>query len=203
MTAPPRRTAHRLDWEAILSLVPSSARVLDLGCGTGELLARLAAERSVLGRGVELSEADTRACIARGLSVRQGDIEEGLADYPDNAFDLVVLSQTLAYINRRRPVVEEMLRVGRRAIVSFDNAGYYRARLRAALGGGFGGPLDDERPRERPITLGQFRTFCDGLGARVVDAAFVGRHASGPGGRHANWPALFAHQAVYLLERAP
>ena len=198
---PVQRTAHRLDWDAIVSLVPDGAKVLDLGCGDGGLLARLAQEKRATARGVEINEVNVRACITRGLSVRQGNIEEGLADYPDGAFDVVVLSQTLAYINRGRPVVAEMLRVGKRAIVSFENAGYYRDRLRVLFGGGFGGDLTGEEPRQRPITLGQFRTFCASLGAEVVDAVFVGRRSAGPGGRRALWPELFAHQAVYLLGR--
>lgn len=198
---PVQRTAHRLDWDAIVSLVPDGAKVLDLGCGDGGLLARLAQEKHATARGVEINEVNVRACIARGLSVRQGNIEEGLADYPDGAFDVVVLSQTLAYINRGRPVVAEMLRVGKRAIVSFENAGYYRDRLQVLFGGGFGGDLTGEEPRQRPITLGQFRAFCGSLGAEVVDAVFVGRRSAGPGGRRALWPALFAHQAVFLLGR--
>lgn len=198
---PTQRIAHRLDWDAIVSLVPRGARVLDLGCGDGGLLARLASERAATARGVEISEANVRACIARGLSVRQGNIEEGLADYPDGAFDIVVLSQTLAYINRGRPVVAEMLRVGKQAIVSFENAGYYRARMRALLGDGFGGDLSSEEPRQRPITLGQFRAFCASLGAVTVDAVFVGARSRRPVGGRALWPELLTHQAVYLLER--
>lgn len=94
---------HRPDLQAILDIVAPNTRVLDLGCGDGELLALLVTRKQVRARGVEISEVLVRNAITRGLSVRQGNIEEGLADYTDNAFDYVVLSQTIAYLNRRRP----------------------------------------------------------------------------------------------------
>lgn len=155
----------RLDLDAIVSLVPHGARVLDLGCGNGELLAQLTRTKQVMARGVEISESNVRACIARGLTVRQANIEEGLADYPDSAFDYVILSQTLAYLDRPLPVVGEMLRVGKRAVVSFENAGYWRERLRMLRGDGMGGDLCSGESRMRAITLPQFELF-----ARCLDA---------------------------------
>lgn len=188
---------HRPDLDAIIEIVAPKTRVLDLGCGDGELLAKLVAAKAVTARGVEISEVLVRAAIGRGLSVRQGNIEEGLADYPSGAFDYVVLSQTIAFLNRPRPVADEMLRVGKCAIISFDNAGYYGARLRMLRGEGFGDPLTSGEPRERAITLGQFETFAAELGAKVEQRVLVRNR------RRVRWlPALMAQTAVYVLRRS-
>ncbi len=189
--------SHRLDLEAIIDLIPPKARVLDLGCGDGLLLAMLAQRRQAIARGVELVEANVRACIARGLSVRQGNIEEGLADYSDQAFDYVILSETLAYLDRPLPVVIEMLRVGKHAVISFDNAGYWADRWRALRGDATGNDLCSGDPRARAITLPQFATLVACAGARVEQHIFVGRR-----GRVHHWPALFARIAVYVISRS-
>ena len=187
---------QRLDLEAIVDFVPEGSKVLDLGCGNGILLEELVQRKHVEARGVEIDEDDVRACITRGLSVRHGNIEEGIADYRDDAFDYVILSQTLAYLNRPAPVVKEMLRVGRHAIVSFDNAGYWRERLRALSGRGTGFTLASGEPRVRAITLDQFLEFCNRLNARIEQAVFLS-------GRQPirTLPKLRAEVAVYVLAR--
>jgi methionine biosynthesis protein MetW len=186
----------RLDLSAIVSIVPTNSSVLDLGCGDGALLARLVAEKSVNARGVELIEANVRACIAKGLSVRQGNIEEGLADYRDKAFDYVILSQTLAYLDYPQPVVEEMLRVGHYAIISFDNSAYWRWRLGNVRGQVMSEPLCEGGPRARTITLKQFEAFAKHLGATVTQAVFVSRSY-----RPKTLATLLAREAVYVIER--
>lgn len=113
------------------------ARALDLGCGDGALLEYLKLVKGVQGRGIERSEAGVLACVRRGLSVRQGNLQEGLADYPDKNFDVVILSQTIQYLNDPAMILGEMLRVGRLAVVSFPNWGYWRSRLQLLAGGGF------------------------------------------------------------------
>jgi methionine biosynthesis protein MetW len=119
----------RSDYAIIGDIVEPGARVLDLGCGEGELLEWLAANKDVDARGVEISGAKVQRAIARGVSVFQCDIEEALADYPDQIFDYVILSQTLQETRQPRHVLREMLRVGRRAIVAFPNFGHWRVRL--------------------------------------------------------------------------
>ncbi|MCC7236614.1 MAG: methionine biosynthesis protein MetW [Bryobacterales bacterium] len=134
MTAQPRRgplvhdVLGRSDYAIIGDIVDPGSKVLDLGCGEGELLAWLVANKTVQARGVELSGPRVQRAIARGVSVYQGDIEQGLADYPDTAFDYVVLSQTLQETMRPLNVLREMLRVGRHGIVAFPNFGHWRVR---------------------------------------------------------------------------
>ena len=119
----------RSDYAIIGEIVESKTMVLDLGCGEGELLEWLAENKGVDARGVEMSGAKVQRAIARGVSVYQGDIDDGLADYPDNAFDYVILSQTLQETRAPIQVLREMLRVGRRAIVAFPNFGHWSVRL--------------------------------------------------------------------------
>lgn len=119
----------RVDLLLIGSMVGPGSRVLDVGCGDGVLLDYLARERQADARGIELSQAGVNASVARGLSVIQGDADTDLADYPTSAFDYVILSQTLQATRQPRKVLSHMLRIGKRAIVSFPNFGYWRVRL--------------------------------------------------------------------------
>jgi methionine biosynthesis protein MetW len=131
----PVTLTERPDFHLIGELVEPRSRVLDLGCGEGELLAWLMENKQVLARGVEISSSQVRRAIARGVSVYQGDIDEGLADYPDKAFDYVILSQTLQETRSPLEVLREMLRVGRRAIISFPNFGHWSVRIAMLLNG--------------------------------------------------------------------
>ena len=119
----------RLDYKIITSIIPPHSRVLDLGCGDGELIAWLMENKDVDARGVELLPDLVQAAIARGASVYQGDIETSLNDYPDQAFDYVILSQTLQQTRHPLQVLRNMLRVGKRAIVAFPNFGHHSVRL--------------------------------------------------------------------------
>ena len=130
-----RQLLGRSDYAIISDLVEPGSKLLDLGCGDGELLAWLAANKNVTARGVEISPARVQRCIAQGLSVYQGDIDTGLADYPDQCFDFVILSQTLQETHRPLNVLREMLRVGRRVIVAFPNFGHWSMRLSMLLTG--------------------------------------------------------------------
>src|SRR5471030_1311804 len=125
----------RIDLVLMSEMVVRGAKVLDVGCGDGELLHLLSESRNVDGRGIELSREGVNQCVAKGLAVIQGDADTDLADYPDDAFDYVILSQTLQATRNPRVVLEHMLRIGRRAIVSFPNFGHWRIRGQIAFRG--------------------------------------------------------------------
>jgi methionine biosynthesis protein MetW len=127
--------AHRVDHLLIAEMVDPGSRVLDVGCGDGALLQLLAETKSTDGRGVELSRERVNACVSRGLSVIQGDADRDLADYPDQAFDYAILSLTIQATRYPKTVLENLLRIGRRAIVSFPNFGHWRIRTELLLTG--------------------------------------------------------------------
>src|SRR5271169_1019752 len=125
----------RVDLVLMAEMVERGAKVLDVGCGDCELLRLLAETRRVDGRGIELSREGVNECVAKGLAVIQGDADTDLVDYPDDAFDYVILSQTLQATRHPRQVLEHMLRIGRRGIVSFPNFGHWNIRLQILLSG--------------------------------------------------------------------
>jgi methionine biosynthesis protein MetW len=135
VSALPAKVADREDFREILRLVRPGSRVLDVGCGEGALLELLTQDKGVDGRGVEISQSGVAACLARGLSVVQGDADRDLADFPSGAFHYAVLSQTLQATRRPRVVLDELLRIADRAIVSFPNFGHWRVRWSLLSGG--------------------------------------------------------------------
>lgn len=195
--------ALRPDLQVIADLIPSGARVLDLGCGDGELLEYLVSQKQVRGRGVEISEEGVLACVRKGLSVRQGNLEEGLADYPTASMDVVVLSQTLPFLDNPTMVLQEMLRVGKSAIVSFSNWGYWRCRLELLLTGRIPKAVDlpqewYEVPRWQPFTVTDFAAFCRKIGVRIRQEVYLARGRRVQVRRYKN---LLATTAVFALER--
>ena len=185
---------ERRDWTVIIDLIPAGTRVLELGCGDGALLSQLLARKPVFARGVEKDEESIRACVARGLSVRHGNIEEGLADFADQAFEYVILSQTLACLQHPLPVLREMMRVAHFGIVSFQNAGYWRERFRALAGRGAGHPLKPGLPLTRSITVPQFRAALPELNITLARSIYLTDSR-----RVRAWPALRARTAVFLM----
>ncbi|MBI5302321.1 MAG: methionine biosynthesis protein MetW [Chloroflexi bacterium] len=171
-------TTLRADLLTIAELIQPGEKVLDLGCGDGTLLKHLKDTRQIVGRGVELSEQGVLTCVRKGVSVRQGDLHEGLSDFPDQSFDTVILSYTIPYLNDPEFIVKEMLRVGRRAIVSFPNWGHWRCRLSLLLTGripvtpGLPQPWDTS-PRARPLTVRDFGEFCEQHKIRITKEMYL------------------------------
>lgn len=203
---PHRNGSVRGDLRIVSDLVAPGSRVLDIGCGDGELLALLARERGVDGRGIEISPARVSACVRNGLSVVQGDAERDLGFYPDGSFDYVVLSRTLQAVRDPRGLLLELVRIGRRAIVSFPNFGYWRIRLRLLLQGRMPRTelLDDPWYATDNIhlcTIADFVALCEELGIAIERAIVLTRGGRRLGfrGRAAN---LFGEQAIFLLRRA-
>ncbi len=126
---------EREDYATIGEIIEPGSHVLDLGCGDGALIAWLMEHKRVNARGVEIDSAAVQQAIARGASVYQGDIAQSLADYPDNTFDYVILSQTLQQVDHPRTILNDMLRVGRKMIIGFPNFGYWRVRANYLFGG--------------------------------------------------------------------
>ena len=194
----------RTDLQIIAEFIPAGARVLDLGCGDGALLEHLVREKQVRGRGIELSEEGMLACVRRGLSVRQGDLQEGLADYPAHSFDYVVLSQTLPFLDDPETILREMLRVGKQAIVSFSNWGYWRCRLELLVTGRMPQAPDlpqswHEKPRWQAFTITDFANFCRQKGIRIGQHAFV---ANGRRVQIIKFTNLLSTTGVFVLEPA-
>jgi len=130
-----RKSGRRWDHEVIERIITQGSRVLDLGCGNGELLERLIRQKGILGQGIEIDPEKVYECVARGVSVFQADLDKGLPGWPDNSFDFVILEKTLQTVHEPVKVLSEMIRVGKRGIVSFPNFGYWHVRLELGLGG--------------------------------------------------------------------
>ena len=172
------RFSLRADLRVIADLIRSGEKVLDLGCGDGSLLRYLTDTRQIVGRGIEISEPGVLACVSKGLSVRQGNLEEGLSDYPNGSFDTVILSQTLPYLSKPSFIICEMLRVGRRAIVSFPNWGHWRCRLSLLFTGRMPMAADlpqpwHAAPRARPLTVHDFKDFCAEQEIRTTNKIYL------------------------------
>ena len=195
----------RVDLLNLASMVEPGSRVLDVGCGDGSLLRLLAEKRSVDARGIELSQSGVNLCVAKGLSVIQGDADTDLVYYPDGSFDYVILSQTLQAMRQPRVVLEHMLRIGRRAIVSFPNFGHWKIRLQLLATGRM--PVTKnlaytwyETPNIHFCTINDFIALVDDMGAVIEQASALDRF-----GRPVEMSLprtmwnLFGEQAVFVL----
>jgi methionine biosynthesis protein MetW len=200
-------SAQRVDFEVIASLVEDGARVLDIGSGDGTLLELLTERRKVDGRGIELSQQGVNECVARGLSVIQGDADHDLVHYPDQSFDYVILSQTIQATHNPKLVLAELLRIGRRAIVSFPNFGHWRVRASLMFGGRMPVTKDlpyswYDTPNIHFCTLQDFVGLTEEVGATIEKAQALNTSGeklaiSLP---YALWN-LFGQQAVFLLRK--
>jgi methionine biosynthesis protein MetW len=188
-------------------MVEPGSRVLDVGCADGALLRLLASSRGVDARGIEISQAGVNDCVSKGLSVIQGDADTDLNDYPDDSFDYVILSQTLQATQRPKVVLENMLRIGRHAVVSFPNFGHWRIRMQLLLWGrmpvtpGLSSPWY-ETQNIHFCTIRDFVELTESLGAHIERAVAINQLGA-PLRLSAPWWVwnMFGEQAVFLLSR--
>ncbi len=201
-----RASDIRVDLLLIANMIPNGARVLDVGCGDGELLDYLRREKNVNGRGIELSPEGVNKSVAKGLSVIQGNAEEELSHFPDNSFDYVILSQTLQAMGRPDRILQELLRVGKRAIVSFPNFGNWRVRMHLALRGRM--PVTKSldypwysTPNIHFCTIRDFVDLCKKLDIKIEKGMAVSAAGSKMAFNSMVLTNMFATQGLYVLTR--
>ena len=195
----------RFDLQIIASWIRPHSRVLDLGCGEGDLLLYLKKHKNVVGTGIEHDEAKVAQCIEKGVSVLQGDINEEVLDYPDDTFDYVILSQTLQQVYEPAALIVSILKIGKKAVVSFPNFSHWLVRLQLLLSGY--APVTRQLPYQwydtpniRVITLHDFRRFSQTVGFSILKQAAISVQ-SRKGKTIAFLPNLRATFGIYLIGR--
>lgn len=197
----------RFDLRLIGSMIPSGSRILDLGCGNGDLLAWLTAHKKVAGTGIEQDKEKAAFCIGRGLSVLQGDLNDEVDDYPDCSFDYVILSQTLQQVFEPARLLYSLARIGRRVIVSFPNFSHYSIRLQL-LSKGIA-PKNDQLPYSwydtpniRVITLKDFKKFSRDVGYNIIKEIAIITNPSNDEGRVIRYfTNIRATYGIYIIEK--
>ena len=191
--------------ERVINWVGPKSRVLDLGCGDGQLLARLRDERQVRGYGLEICLSNVTRCVAAGVNVLHADLDDGLDRFDDDAFDMVILLQTLPAVRYPARLLTDMFRVGREGVVTFPNFAHWRARVQLALSARM--PVTPALPAQwydtpniHLCTLHDFEALCRRLGVEVVERVVFGANRR-EGGVTAAFPALLAETALYRLRR--
>jgi methionine biosynthesis protein MetW len=191
-----------LDHKIILGLVQQGASVLDLGCGSGELLCLLAKEKEARCQGIEIDDQAIYACVARGLCVFHGDIDTGLADYSDKSFDYVILNQSLQQVRKIEAVLPGSLRVGKKVIIGFPNFAYYKSRAQIFFQGRT--PVTPSLPYEwydtpnlHFLSISDFVSYCGRKGIVIEEKFFLTNENA-----LTFLPNLFAQSALFLISKA-
>ena len=199
-----RLPCQSTDYDVVVELVPPRSKVLDLGCGSGELLERLVREKQISGRGLDIDPELVIRCVQKGLPVVQGNLDEGLAQYRDNSFDWVVLNQTLQVTHRPALVLREMLRVGRTCIVSFPNLAYWKSRWQLLFRGRM--PISRtlpfpwySTPNIHLPTIRDFRRLAHQVGGRTIKEIY---RSSGRRRRSAVLANLLSEEAIFVMTRS-
>lgn len=195
-------TEHRhLDHQIISSIIEPNSRVLDLGCGEGELLYPLVRDKRVRAQGIELNDKAIQECVKKGLSVFHDDIESGLREYPDNSFDYVILNQSMQEVKKVDCVIQEALRIGTKVIVGFPNFAYITSRFSLFFRGK--SPVTKslpylwyDTPNVRFLSITDFKDFCAEKNIRIVKAHYLGEKTE-----VRFLPNLFALNAIFVLTK--
>lgn len=195
----------RLDLTHIKQWIPRHSKVLDLGCGDGEFLRLLRDERGIIGTGIEIDLAQLSAAVARGLNVLQQDLDSGLPNFPDNSFDTVVLAHALQALHHPHRALENIVRIGSEAIVTFPNFGHWRCRLHLGLFGQM--PVSRvmpyswyDTPNIHFCTVKDFEALCDQLNIEIMAQDVVGVDQRDTWLARL-WPNLFAVTAIFRIRR--
>jgi methionine biosynthesis protein MetW len=198
-----KRQPNKIEHQIIADWIGQGASVLDLGCGDGELLVRLIAEKQVRAQGIELSEQEIHRCVARGLSVFQEDIDTGLSEYADKSFDYVVLNQTFQQVKKPDFVLKEALRVGRKTIVGFPNFVHISARFQLFFKGKV--PVTPSLPYEwyntpnlHFLSIADFIEYCKKRKIQIEHTAFITKKK-----KMRFFPNLFGEIGLFLLSKQP
>ena len=196
----------RPDLQIIANLVNPGARVLDLGCGSGELLAHLAANKGVNGYGIEKDAAQISACIRAGVNVLEHDLDDGLGRFPDSSFDMVVMTETLQAVASPDKLIDEMLRIGEECVVTFPNFAHWRCRLQLATRGRM--PVAAHLPHQwfdtpniHLCTFRDFEQLVQAKGLAIIER-FVVNASAAPQAYVNRFPNLFGATAFYRLGRS-
>lgn len=191
----------RLDIKIISELVAPNSKVLDLGCGEGDLLEVLVKEKNVTAQGIEIDPVAIKKCFERGLNVIQENVENGLNWYPDNSFDYVILNQSMQQVLHADTVLREAFRVGKYVIVGFPNFAYIKARIDMGLFGR--APVTKslpfhwyDSPNVHFLSIKDFREYCKSKDYKILNSRFIGPH-----GEVKFWPNLFAVDAIMMIEK--
>jgi len=195
----------RYDLKIIASWIAPESKVLGLGCGEGDLLFWLKKEKNVQERGIEIEESKVIKCIEKGISVLQGDINEEMEDYPDNAFDYAICSQTLQQVYQPSKLIHSMMRVAKMGVVSFPNFGHIKVRMQLAFTGC--APVTRELPYSwhntpniRVLSLNDFERFSDQVGFKILKKAAIKTKTTNRQGKMVNFlPNLFATYGIFLI----
>ena len=196
-----RSESISIDHKTIYQLVEPGSRVLDLGCGDGELMYLLAKEKGAKVQGIEIDDEAIYKCVAKGLSVFHGDIDSGLKEYPDKSFDYVVLNQSMQQVKKADFVIQEGLRVGKKLIVGFPNFAYFTARISIFFKGKT--PITSSLPYRwyntpnlHFLTISDFRSYCIERNIKILDTYFLSSDKI-----IKVWPNLFALNAIFVVTK--
>ena len=197
---------NRTDLELITSLVDKEARILDVGCGNGELLKSLKNKKNVKGQGLELKQERVNKCVAKGLSAIQGNADSDLSLYPDQSFDCVILSQTILATNNPKNILIELIRIGRKAIISIPNFGYWKVRLGFATYGKM--PITEklsnnwyDTPNIHLCSILDFVDLCRELNIKIEKTIVLNsNNIRSFNGAPNSWSNFFGEEAIFLIK---